>query len=90
MNEVKVLISPYDINQVNALWNKNGNKIKLSWENPKVLPGPMVTTNMSSPWWKLSMLWMNLCTVPVEFLETMEKNGIEYFTEQKYYEKLIS
>ena len=90
MNEIKVVISPYDIDQVNALCNKNGNKIELSWECPKVFPSPMVTTNMSSPWWKLSMLWMNLCTVPVEFLETMEKNGIEYFTEQKYYEKLIS
>ena len=90
MNEVKVVISPYDMDQVNALWNKNGNKIELSWGCPKVFPSPMVTTNMSYPWWKLSMLCMNLCTVPVEFLETMKKNQIKYFTEKEYYEKLIS
>ena len=90
MNEIKVVISPYHIDQVNALCNKDGNKIELSWECPKVFPSPMVTTNMSSPWWKRPVPRMNLCTVPVEFLETMKKNQIEYLTEQEYYEKLIS
>jgi hypothetical protein len=90
MNEIKIVVSPYALEQVNALWNMNGNLRELSWEYPKVIPSPGPATNVSAPWWKLSMLWSNACSVPEYFLEAVEKNNIEYFAEEEYYKKLTS
>ena len=90
MNEIKIVVSPYCLDQVKALWNMNGNKRELSWEYPKVIPSSSSTTNVSSPWWKLSMLWTNACSVPEYFLEAVDKNKIEYFAEEEYYKKLTS
>jgi hypothetical protein len=90
MKEIKIVVSPYALEQVNALWNMDGNLHELPWEYPKVIPSPKSTTDVSSPWWTLSMLWMNACSVPEGFLAAVNRNKIEYFAEADYYKILTS
>jgi hypothetical protein len=87
MNNINVVINPSYITRVNELCNETFN---LSWRCPKILLNPMRTTNMSSPWWESLSIYENLCTVPNDFLETLDKEKIDYFTEEEYYKKLSS
>lgn len=88
MNNIKVIVCSDDKSKVNSLWNES-NRDELIWEHPNCRVNPTLTTNMGSPWYILGMsLYIdNMCSVPIKFLDILDKNQIRYLPEKEYYEK---